>query len=75
MTNQTGEHVLDALVALSYQIEISDDGRITATNGEQTVTGKAEHGAIEWTDRSQIFRIIEQAYIVRLRRRVAQSQG
>lgn len=75
MTNQTGEHVLDALVALGYQIEITDDGHITATNGERIVTGKAEHGAIEWADRSQIFHITEQAYIVRLRKRVAQSQG
>lgn len=75
MATQTGEHVLDALVALGYQIEITDDGYITATNGEQTVSGRAEHGAIEWADRSQIFHITEQAYIVTLRKRVARSQG
>lgn len=75
MTNQAGEHVLDALVTLGYQIEIADDGRITATNGEYVVTGKAQHGSIEWADRSQIFHITEQAYIVSLRKRVTRSQG
>lgn len=49
-----GEQVLDALLLLGYRVKISDDGAITATYGMQTVRGKAEHGAIEWSDRSAI---------------------
>jgi hypothetical protein len=73
MVTDSGEHVLDALIVLGYAIEIADDGTITATNGKQTVTGKAEHGAIEWKDRSQTYHLLEQAYIAKLRKRVSEA--
>jgi len=65
-----GEQVLDALLALGYTVEIADDGAITATDGARTLQGKASQGAIEWSDRSATFRVLEQAYIARLRQRV-----
>jgi len=71
MPNNIGEQVLDALLTLSYAVDIADDGTITATNGTQTLRGKAEHGAIEWADRSQTYHIVQQAYIVTLRQRIA----
>ncbi|HST90249.1 MAG TPA: hypothetical protein VLJ14_17880 [Ktedonobacterales bacterium] len=71
MPTNVGEQVLDALLTLSYAVEIADDGMITATNGTQTLHGKAEHGAIEWADRSQTYHVIQQAYIVKLRQRIA----
>jgi hypothetical protein len=71
MPNNVGEQVLDALLTLGYAVEIADDGTITATNGAQTLHGKAEHGAIEWADRSQTYHVIQQAYIVKLRQRIA----
>jgi hypothetical protein len=71
MPNNVGEQVLDALLTLGYAVEIADDGMITATNGTQTLRGKAEHGAIEWADRSQTYHVIQQAYIVKLRQRIS----
>jgi hypothetical protein len=75
MATDNGEHILDDLILLGYTIDVSDDGRITATNDVHTVHGKAEHGAIAWSDRSVIFHIAEQAYIARLRKRVASGQA
>ncbi len=71
MSNNTGEQILDALLTLGYAVDITDDGVITATDGQQTLRGKAEHGAIEWADRSQTYHVVQQAYIVRLRQRIA----
>jgi hypothetical protein len=75
MTVTTGEQVLDALLALDYDVEITDDGKITATKGAQTLHGKAEHGAIEWSDRSLTYQVVEQAYIARLRKRISDSRA
>lgn len=74
MVTSTGEQVLDALLVLGYSIDIADDGKITATDGEQTLHGKAEHGAIEWSDRSSTYRVLEQAYIAKIRKRISESQ-
>lgn len=71
----TGEQVLDALLALNYDVEITDAGKITATKGEHTLHGKAEHGTIEWSDRSLTYQVIEQAYIARLRKRISDSRA
>jgi hypothetical protein len=71
MATDNGEHVLDDLILLGYVIDVADDGKITATKGAHTVHGKAEHGAIAWSDRSAIFHIAEQAYIARLREHIA----
>ena len=75
MLTNSGELVLDALLVLGYSIEIADDGKITATDGKQTLHGKAEHGAIEWSDRSATYRVLELAYIAKLRKRIGESQG
>lgn len=75
MLTTTGEQVLDALLVLGYSVEIADDGKITATDGKHTLHGKAEHGAIEWSDRSLTYRVLEQAYIAKLRKRISESQG
>jgi len=77
MPGNTGENVLDALLILGFHVEIDDEGRITATKHTQVLHGKAEHGAIEWADRSQTYQVLEQAYITRLRKRIndAQSAG
>jgi hypothetical protein len=74
MLTNAGEQVLDALLVLGYSVEIADDGKITATDGKQTIHGKAEHGAIEWSDRSATYRVLEQAYIAKLRNRIRESQ-
>lgn len=73
MLTTTGEQILDALLVLGYSVEIADDGKITATDGKQAIYGKAEHGTIEWSDRSVTYRVLEQAYIARLRKRIAES--
>ncbi len=65
-----GEEVLDALLLLGYSVEIADDGTITATNGAETLRGKAAMGTIEWADRSAVHRTRERAYLARLRARV-----
>jgi hypothetical protein len=74
MTSTDGEDVLDALLFLGYTVEIEDDGTITATNGSETLRGRAGLGAIEWADRSAVFHVRERAYIARLRARVQASQ-
>lgn len=72
MATDHGERVLDDLIALGYDIEMADDGNITATKAEQrTLHGKAQHSGIEWDDRSLVYRITEQAYIAKIRRRIA----
>lgn len=75
MLTNTGEQVLDALLLLGYSIEIANDGAITATDGEQTICGKAQHGVIEWSDRSVTYHVLEQAYIAKLRKRIGESQS
>lgn len=75
MATDNGEHILDDLLVLGYAIEVSDDGKITATKDTHTVHGKAEHGAIAWSDRSVIFHIAEQAYIARLRQHIASGRA
>ncbi|MGZ3583115.1 MAG: hypothetical protein ACXWP6_10375 [Ktedonobacterales bacterium] len=74
MLTNAGEQVLDALLVLGYPVEIADDGKITATDGKQTIHGKAEHGAIEWSDRSATYRVLELAYIAKLRNRIREAQ-
>jgi hypothetical protein len=70
MATIEGEEVLDALLVLGYTVEIADDGAIIATNGHETLRGKAAIGTIGWPDRSSIRRMLERAYIVRLRKHV-----
>jgi len=74
MVTNTGEQVLDALLVLGYAVEIADDGKITATDGKQTLNGKAEQGTIEWNDRSSTYKVLQQAYIVTLRKRINESR-
>lgn len=73
MATNTGEQVLDALLVLGYSVEIADDGKIIATDGKQTLYGKVEHGAIEWSDRSSTYHVLERAYIAKLRKRISES--
>jgi hypothetical protein len=75
MATDNGERVLDDLIALGYFIDMTDDGKITATKDGQTLYGKAEHGAVEWADRSKVYAVTEQAYIARLRRRIGAAGG
>jgi hypothetical protein len=75
MATDNGEHVLDDLMTLGYAIELDDDGSITATKDGQTLHGKAQHGAIEWRDRSLVYHITERAYIERLRQRIDGGPG
>lgn len=70
MLTNTGEQVFDALLSLGFDVDIADDGTITAIKGAQTLRGKAQHGTIEWSDRSLTYQVIEQAYIAKLRQRV-----
>jgi hypothetical protein len=75
MATNNGEHVLDALLSLGYDVEITEEGKITATNGAQTLHGKAALGGIEWADRSLTFRVVELAYIAKLRKRVSEARS
>ena len=70
MLTNTGEQVFDALLSLGFDLQIADDCTITAIKGAQTLRGRAQHGTIEWTDRSLTYQVIEQAYIAKLRQRV-----
>ena len=70
MLTNTGEQVFDALLSLGFDLQIADDGSITAIKGTQTVRGRAQHGTIEWTDRALTYQVIEQAYIAKLRQRI-----
>lgn len=70
MVTNEGEEVLEALLVLGYTVEIADDGSVVSTNGQETLHGKAAIGTIEWSDRSTVRRMLERAYIVRLRARV-----
>ena len=74
MAMNEGEEVLDAILLLGYAVEIADDGTITATNGADTLRGKASMGTIEWSDRSAVYRARERAYLTRLRTRVRAVQ-
>lgn len=74
MATNDGEDVLDALLVLGYTVAIADDGTIIATNGKETLRGKAAIGTIEWPDRSAVYRMRERAYIARLRARVQAGQ-
>ena len=76
MATDNGERVLDDLIMLGYEIELADNGALTATKeAQQTLHGKAQHGGIEWTDRSLIYHVTEQAYIERVRRRIAAGRA
>jgi hypothetical protein len=70
MATNEGEEVLDALLVLGYTVEIADDGAVIASSGTEVLRGKAAIGTIEWSDRSATRRMLERAYIVRLRARV-----
>jgi hypothetical protein len=74
MTVNEGEAALDALLLLGYAVEISDSGVMSATLDEDVIEGRATTGAIEWRDRSAMFRVRERAYIARLRACVHQAQ-
>ena len=73
MAANNGEQVFEALLALGYHVEISDDGKIAATKDSHTIRGKAEHGAIEWADSSEAYRVMERAYVAKLRKRVREA--
>lgn len=75
MATNEGEQVLDALLLLGYSVDISDEGKITATKGTETVRGNVETGTIVWSDRSLNYQVLRQAYITRLRLRVQTSQS
>ena len=74
MLTNTGEQVFDALLFLGFDVDIADDGTITAKKGMQTLRGKAQHGTIEWSDRSLTYQVIEQAYIAKLRQRIHEAR-
>lgn len=74
MATNTGEQVFDALLSLGFELNIADDGTITASKGAQTLRGKAQQGTIEWTDRSLTYQVIEQAYIAKLRLRITEAR-
>ena len=75
MAISEGEQVLDALLLLGYSVDISDEGKITATKGSETLSGNVETGTIVWSDRSQNYQVLRQAYIARLRLRIQASQS
>jgi hypothetical protein len=74
MTNMESEAALDALLLRGYAVEISDSGAITARLGSDVIEVQAMAGAIEWRDRSAMFRVRERAYIAKLRARVHAAQ-
>jgi hypothetical protein len=74
MATNEGEQVFDALLLFDYSIEISDEGKVTASKGPDVLHGNAESGTIVWSDRSLIYQVLRQAYIARLRLRVEAAQ-
>ena len=77
MATNNGEQIFEALLTLGYHVEIAEDGKITATKDGQTIRGKAEHGAIEWADSSQVYQVMQLAYVAKLRGRIREfgAQG
>lgn len=75
MATNEGEQVLDALLLLGYGIEISDEGKVTASKGPDVLHGTAESGTIVWSDRSLNYQVLRQAYIARLRLRVEAARA
>jgi hypothetical protein len=75
MVTNNSEHLLDAVLSLGYDVEITDEGTITATNGTGNLHGIAAHSAIEWTDRSLTFHVLERAYIAKLRKRIREARA
>ena len=74
MMSNKGEQVLEALLELGYTVDITDEGKIMATDGEHTLHGKAEHESIEWESGYPTYHVLEQAYILKLRSRIRQHQ-
>jgi hypothetical protein len=56
VTINEGEAALYALLLLRNVVEIFDSGVITATLGADIIHGQTTAGAIEWRDRSAMFR-------------------
>jgi hypothetical protein len=68
LATNNGEHLLkaakapirlDAFPLRGYDVEMTEEGTITATNGTHTLHGIAARGAIERTDRSLTIRMRE----------------
>lgn len=74
MATNTGEQVFDALLVLDYTIDITDDGKITATNGKHTLQGKIENGTIDWDAQAPVYHVLRQAYIAKLRKQISASR-
>jgi hypothetical protein len=75
MAANTGEQVFEALLMLGYHVEIAENGAITATKDGQMMRGKAEHGTIEWSDSSQVYQVMQLAYVARLRARIREFES
>jgi hypothetical protein len=74
MTYMESEAALDALLLLGYAVEIADSGAIAARLGSDVIEGQATAVAIEWRDRSAMFRVRGRAYIAKLRAHVHAAQ-
>ena len=65
-----GEQIFDALVKTGWQIEVADDGKITATKGGSQITGQIESSRdISWGNLDLVDKVLRTARILELRER------
>jgi hypothetical protein len=68
-----GEQVFDALVKTGWQIDVADDGKITATKGDSQITGQIESSRdILWGNLAIVDKVLHEARILELRERARQ---
>jgi hypothetical protein len=71
-----GEQVFDALVKTGWQIDVADDGKITATKGGSRIAGQIEASRdISWGNLDIVDKVLHQARILELRERAGQPKA
>jgi len=68
-----GEQIFDALVKTGWQVDVADDGKITATKGGFQITGQIESSRdISWGNLDLVDKVLRTARILELRERARQ---
>jgi hypothetical protein len=72
---ESGERIFEALLKTGWDIDITDEGHITATRAGTQTQGKIDHnGSIEWFDAVVAEKALLEARILELRNRAMQVQ-
>ena len=73
---KTGDRLFDALALLGWDLEVADDGTITARNDGSQVVGQLQPDgdSIAWEDSPMARQLIQQARILDLRARALRAK-